>query len=391
MVKILYISRDGLLEPLGQSQILSYLEEIRDRKFFILSFEKEETLEEKGQLDFIKGKCADLGITWKYLKYTKGVRSLSIVYDFIRLFLHGLNIIFRQRIDIVHARSYYPGFIALFFKVLFGVRYVFDMRALWVNELIQSKRIKERSLTLLLVRALERKTLEKADSIISLTNAALPYIDQHILAVSHKCVIIPTCVNLERFKQKKVDKYKDEIVIGCTGSFLSGWFDLQLFTNCVECLLRLDKRIKVLIVSRESATALTQIFSGRNVDSRRITITKSNHEEMPELLETLDGTIFFYKADSAKLGSSPTRLGESLSVGLPVLTGSGIGDVDRIIKDNNVGVIIESNTEIELACNNYLDLLKDREVSNRCRQVANEIYNVEKGAEIYNKVYEDLS
>ena len=39
--KILYISYDGLLEPLGQSQILSYLKNLSSNFiFFLITFEK---------------------------------------------------------------------------------------------------------------------------------------------------------------------------------------------------------------------------------------------------------------------------------------------------------------------------------------------------------------
>ena len=37
----LYISYDGILEPLGQSQVLSYLEGLSNkRKIYLISFEK---------------------------------------------------------------------------------------------------------------------------------------------------------------------------------------------------------------------------------------------------------------------------------------------------------------------------------------------------------------
>ena len=46
MVKdILYISYDGMLEPLGQSQVLAYLKHlVLDRRIHLISFEKPEDL-----------------------------------------------------------------------------------------------------------------------------------------------------------------------------------------------------------------------------------------------------------------------------------------------------------------------------------------------------------
>ena len=39
--KILYISYDGILDPIGESQILSYLEKLcKDFDFYLITFEK---------------------------------------------------------------------------------------------------------------------------------------------------------------------------------------------------------------------------------------------------------------------------------------------------------------------------------------------------------------
>ena len=41
--KILYISYDGLMEPLGQSQVLNYLKGLsKDYQMFVISYEKKE-------------------------------------------------------------------------------------------------------------------------------------------------------------------------------------------------------------------------------------------------------------------------------------------------------------------------------------------------------------
>jgi hypothetical protein len=44
-MKLLYVSYDGILEPLGQSQILSYLEKLSlSNKIYLLTFEKKNDL-----------------------------------------------------------------------------------------------------------------------------------------------------------------------------------------------------------------------------------------------------------------------------------------------------------------------------------------------------------
>ena len=53
--KIIYLSYDGLLEPLGYSQILSYLNILSSNyEIWIISFEKNNDLKNRNHFDRIK-------------------------------------------------------------------------------------------------------------------------------------------------------------------------------------------------------------------------------------------------------------------------------------------------------------------------------------------------
>ena len=68
--KIFYISYDGLLEPIGQSQILNYLIKISSNyKFFLLTFEKKSDLKNTRLLNYTKNKLLENNIEWKYCLY----------------------------------------------------------------------------------------------------------------------------------------------------------------------------------------------------------------------------------------------------------------------------------------------------------------------------------
>ena len=55
MASVLYISYDGLMEPLGQSQVLRYLEGLSlNHKIWIISFEKEGDLSDYDKLKSLK-------------------------------------------------------------------------------------------------------------------------------------------------------------------------------------------------------------------------------------------------------------------------------------------------------------------------------------------------
>ena len=70
--QVLYISYDGILEPLGRSQVLSYLENLSDEfSINLLTFEKKEDLQNTSELTLLEEVCRESDILWKRKIYHK--------------------------------------------------------------------------------------------------------------------------------------------------------------------------------------------------------------------------------------------------------------------------------------------------------------------------------
>ena len=84
MSKVLYISYDGMTDPLGQSQVLPYLVALtlKGYQFTILSFEKKERFKKEGKI--IEDIVNKAGINWMPLEFTRRPPLLSKFYDVIR-------------------------------------------------------------------------------------------------------------------------------------------------------------------------------------------------------------------------------------------------------------------------------------------------------------------
>src|SRR5215218_3698063 len=68
---VLYLSYTGMTDPLGQSQVLPYLNGLSKTgkyKFVLVSFEKAKNFAQLGA--FIKAYCQKAGIIWHPLSYT---------------------------------------------------------------------------------------------------------------------------------------------------------------------------------------------------------------------------------------------------------------------------------------------------------------------------------
>ena len=82
-MNILYISYDGMLEPLGQSQVLAYLEKNQSPglQFWLISFEKSSYQRDAELRDDVKNRIDRAGIRWIPRRYHKKPPVLSTVWD----------------------------------------------------------------------------------------------------------------------------------------------------------------------------------------------------------------------------------------------------------------------------------------------------------------------
>ena len=124
---------DGLTDPLGQSQVLSYLKHLsKDYSFDVIGYEKPEVF--KGASDRINKEIAGLDIKWLPIKYHKNPPIISTIYDLYMGRKIALKNGHLQNYDLIHCRSAAIGAVALSLKKIFGAKLLFDMRGWWADE-----------------------------------------------------------------------------------------------------------------------------------------------------------------------------------------------------------------------------------------------------------------
>ena len=132
--QIIYISYDGAAEPLGQSQVVAYLERLAvDCDIQLISFEKPDD-----QRESIGVRLAAGTVDWHPLTYHRRPPVASTALDVLR----GTRLIRKlaARIEgplIVHARSYVPALMALRAKLGERARFLFDIRGFWADERVE--------------------------------------------------------------------------------------------------------------------------------------------------------------------------------------------------------------------------------------------------------------
>jgi glycosyltransferase involved in cell wall biosynthesis len=403
----LFISIDGMTDPLGQSQVLPYLIGLakKGNKISIASCEKKENWDLYHTV--IESIVKDAGITWNYCFYKRGLPFISQQQNFRSL----KKIVFNQIKNnstqtILHCRSYLAGLIGLNAKHRFKTNFIFDMRGFWADERIEGK-IWDKSNPIgaylySYFKRKEKKMLMQSDRIVSLTHKAKSIILNWNLGIDNsKITVIPCCADLNHFSNQNIDAHKltllknnypqiqNKFVLSYVGS-LGTWYMADEMLDFFKILSKNTDSI-FFIITKDSKELIYEAAKKHQVDTNQLIIVSSARTDMPYYIALSNASLFFIKPSFSKSASSPTKMGELLSMEVPVITNAGVGDVDSIIKETKCGVII-SEFNISEYQNAILDLLENLDLYKKNTvAAATKYFSLNDGVEQYAKVYNSFN
>ena len=381
------------MEPLGRSQILAYLSRLSDEyQFTIVSFEKPEDLNNSHDVKALKQECESYGINWQPKCYHHKPRLLATLWDLSALIYYTWSHSYSNKAQLVHCRSYIPAIAAWLVSKTTKVPFVFDMRALWPEEMIDAGRLERDSIIHQMLVWVESKLLKDAAHVVSLTQAAVDYLKmQQPFLENQKFSVITTCVDLEKFKLNTAANKPEKI--GTMGTVISGWYHLDWLFLSLKTQLKRDSNSKLKIVTRDSEEILREMASKYDLQQSKLEIMSSSPNDIAKNISDLKAGLLYFTAGVSKLGSAPTRMGEFLACGIPVIGNRGVGDMASLIEKYRVGVVIEDGSQksIDQALDNLDELYTDKELSKRCRYAAEEYFSADNGADKYRKIYKAIT
>ena len=81
-MSVLYITYDGMLEPLGQSQVLAYLKRLAaDRPIHLISFKEVDDWINVAERERLARDISASGIVWHPLRYHKQPTAVATAWD----------------------------------------------------------------------------------------------------------------------------------------------------------------------------------------------------------------------------------------------------------------------------------------------------------------------
>lgn len=397
---MLYITRNGMLEPLGQSQVLAYLRGLSQHyNVSLISFEKPEDAADASAFERVQKVCSAHGIRWLPQRFHHRPKLIAPAWSMLVFLFLCLREVRRDNADLIHARSYIPAAVALLVHKLTDTPFIFDMRALWPEELITAGRLKRGSWLHKAIVRVERACLKNAAAVVSLTQAAVDYLHKQYPEelAGQTLVVIPTCADLDRFVPIDGEEPRSVIEIGpvysCLGTVLSGWFRLDLLRIFFQEVGTRDGAASFEIVTRDDPVEVRKQLNLTGELNARLEVYSMPPGEVHKSVQRHTASIMFYAGgEVSELGRSPTRMAEILGCGLPVVANPGVGDVAEIIQKYRVGVLVTEGTSdaMRSAFQQLEDLLEDPELPSRCRCAAEEVFSLQAGTEAYRELYRNI-
>ena len=385
-MRIIYVSYDGALDPLGASQVVPYLLALAARGIAItlFSFEKAARWGQTAAREGMRRRLVAGGIRWQPLSYHKRPRLAGTLLDI----LAGSRKIAREAAHsapaLVHCRGDVPTMMARWARLPSTVSLLYDVRGFFSDERVEAGSWRRGSVLDRVVKRMEAANLERADGAVVLTRYAATELRGRRPSLP-SLRVLPTCADLSRFWPRAPGQ-KPEYGLVYSGSLGTWYMAEEMMTFARSASGAVPGPVLFLTPHPEEIMRFQP-------SSEWAEVRTVEPESVAGWLRRASALFFFIKPIPSKRASCPTKFAEGLASGLPVVCNRGIGDLDDVVETEGVGVLVDDFSEIaySAAARRLKSLLEDPDLSQRCRRLAETRYSVDLGADAYHALYVELT
>ena len=402
-INAIFLSFDGLSDPLGQSQILPYIEGLskQDISFTIVSVEKPNRILNAESL--IRKRLDMNNISWYWFNFSSNPPIFSTLYTLWKIYRKVKNLTNKKQQSIIHCRSYLTMLVGILFKSK-DTKIIFDMRGFWPDERVEGGVWNMKNpfyhMVYKFFKRKEKLFISKSDAIVVLTEKAEQIIrSKYNGTISLDITVIPCSVSTNHFdynkmvkleSRKKLNLDSDQVIVSYVGS-IGTWYMLDEMMDFFHILMKSNSNVMILFITLDDKRIIIDRAKLRNMDTSKILVIPSTYMDMPNILSVSDYSLYFIKPSFSKMASSPTKLGEILALGIPVVTNAGVGDGDVFFeKFPEAGVLISEFSEQSYI--QVIDKLKFHKFGTpeEIRAVAIQNFSLEQAVDRYKIIYKKL-
>ena len=185
--------------------------------------------------------------------------------------------------------------------------------------------------------------------------------------------------------KKEVNIKKDDFIISYLGS-IGGWYLTDQMMKFLAIISNKIEKTKFLFITPYEDEIIFKKAEKFGIPREKIIVKHAQRHEVPLLLSLSNYSIFFIKPCYSKKSSSPTKHGEIMAMGIPVITNAGVGDVAEIVAENSSGIILDEFNEAQfhLIAEKISGIDFDKVM---IRNGAEKTYNLKSAVEKYKNMY----
>jgi glycosyltransferase involved in cell wall biosynthesis len=385
MKKVLYLTYDGILEPLGYSQVFKYIEKLsKNFKMTLISFEKSKDLHNSKKIAKLSKVAETNNISWIRFKYHKSPEIPATFFDIMMCFLGILFLLILRRVDLIHLRGYLLGIPVLVLKIFFKFDFIFDMRGFWPDEKADRAGWKRDSLKYRFFKKLEQLLLKSSHKIIVLTEEARNYLESQFNLPTDKISVIYTCTDHKTFTRNKLSNRKRSSRLAYVGTTI-GAYD---FKKCVEFFLESKKNnlFRIFdIFTADNHEHIIENLTKNGLSKGDYSIAFLERDALIKRLHDVEAVIFNLKDNFSIKASMPTKIGEVLGLQIPIICNNFNSDIYKISHFKNAIYLSDFNN-----CNTHLisNFLIRESLSQDCLETSKHFFSLSTASKNYKNVYE---
>jgi glycosyltransferase involved in cell wall biosynthesis len=391
----LYVCYLSLADPLVRTQVVAYLAGLagRGHTIHLLTFEPGLHGARRREL---RAEMAQLGISWHGLRYHKRPTLPATVYDTVIGATVASWLLLRHRLQLLHARSHVPLAMALLARPFTRSRIVFDIRGLLADEYADAGRWDREGAAYRVTSWVQRAGLRRADGFVVLTEKVRRQLwGEAPPATAH---VIPCCADFDRLAAGNLDVRTalglgDRPVMVYVGKLTGVYMDREM-ADFFAVARAADPDLAFLVLTQSPADSIVEELRRAGITERDYRIATAPAHEVGAYLSAADFAICFCHPKPSLIAASPTKIGEYLAAGLPVVSGPGVGDTDTILREEGAGVVVTEFTHgaYETAAAQMLELAADGACRDRCRDVAERVFSLRGvGIPRYDALYRQIA
>ena len=363
-----YITIDSLTEGVGSSQVTPLISRLSKAglKINLISCEKSKPNSEL--IEYFKL----IGVDWNPLAFgTNGLMG-----GLGRLFNLSREI---PKVNIIHARSDIPAVSGI---ASHRAPVLWDVRSLWADQKVMIQKSLLNKTLYYSYRTLESIASRESIAMSTLTSAVLPVLENRNKRLPLLRAVVPTTVDLHRFQLSP--KLPSKMKALFSGTY-NDYYDLHLSA------LFMDELRSQIATETHWARPNESNKEKINVGEEKIIL--ASQPEMALLIPnyTFGVSICKIGAGPSLSAAMPTKIGEFLACGRPIVVNKGLGDMDDFIKELNVGVILDGNpSNLKRSASELIELVSDPQTPIRCRALAEKYFNMDIASTKYLDLYSQM-